>query len=327
MNAFTLKIIALLTMFIDHVGAVIPEFVGFEPQGMNIFRVIGRVSFPIFVCLVAEGFRHTKSPMKYLARLGIFAILSEIPYDLAFNFQWWRFRQCGSTSTLFFPNSGIDFFANTNIFYTLFLGGAAIVTYQYIMDRLVKRDKEDVEGKAVVEDDFEMPSVGISLADMRKIATIVAVLPSIGFMLLAQVLTTDYGAYGVAFILIMYVTTIPNAKNIYRRRAKAANASTPFLATEEVNVSAFWYKLRLVVMAVLCVWQHNWLIDWIARGYLSYIPAIYLLMIPATLIPVVLFAFYNGNRGPSLKWLFYAAYPLHLLVLADIIWRFGNHRG
>lgn len=79
-----LKIIAIITMVIDHVGAVLfPE--------QLIFRYIGRLSFPIFCFLLVEGFVYTKNVYKYVARLGIFAIVSEIPYDLAFSnelFNW-----------------------------------------------------------------------------------------------------------------------------------------------------------------------------------------------------------------------------------------------
>lgn len=78
MTSTSLKIIACLTMLIDHVGAV------FYPD-IIILRVIGRIAFPIFSFLIAEGFYHTKSVNNYLTRLIIFAFISEIPYDLAFN--------------------------------------------------------------------------------------------------------------------------------------------------------------------------------------------------------------------------------------------------
>lgn len=77
MSAFALKILALVTMLIDHVGAV------FFPQHIFL-RYIGRLSFPIFAFLLAEGFVHTKSRMKYFLRLVLFGVISELPYNYLF---------------------------------------------------------------------------------------------------------------------------------------------------------------------------------------------------------------------------------------------------
>lgn len=72
-----LKVIACVTMLIDHIGAV------FFPQHLWL-RVIGRLSFPIYCFLLAEGAQYTKNPVKYGLRLFIGLLLSEIPYDLCF---------------------------------------------------------------------------------------------------------------------------------------------------------------------------------------------------------------------------------------------------
>lgn len=76
-NSFQLKCIAIITMLIDHIGAVLlPEYV--------VLRYIGRLSFPIFCFRLTEGFFYTRDVKKYIFRLAAFAIISEIPYDLAF---------------------------------------------------------------------------------------------------------------------------------------------------------------------------------------------------------------------------------------------------
>lgn len=75
LNNNQLKIIAVFLMIIDHIGLV------FFPQ-YKIFRIIGRLAFPIFAFCVAEGYMHTHSRKKYILTLLLFAVLSEIPYDL-----------------------------------------------------------------------------------------------------------------------------------------------------------------------------------------------------------------------------------------------------
>ena len=61
-NSFALKMIAIITMVIDHVGAVL------FPMNM-IFRYIGRISFPLFVFLLVEGSIHTSKIRKYELRI------------------------------------------------------------------------------------------------------------------------------------------------------------------------------------------------------------------------------------------------------------------
>lgn len=75
MSASVLKLIAIVTMVIDHIGFI------FFPQ-YQILRYIGRVSLPLFMFLLAEGFFYTKNVWKYALRLAIFAVASEIPHDL-----------------------------------------------------------------------------------------------------------------------------------------------------------------------------------------------------------------------------------------------------
>lgn len=76
LNSNQLKIIACISMLIDHAGLVLFD-------NNMIMRGIGRLAFPIYVFLLVEGFRHTSNAFKYTGRLLMFALLSEIPYDLA----------------------------------------------------------------------------------------------------------------------------------------------------------------------------------------------------------------------------------------------------
>lgn len=85
-------------MLIDHFFVVIfmeiiwqRSMAGYDTELMSQVysagRLIGRTSFVLFAYLTAEGFIHTKSRLKYLLRLGLFALVSEVPFDLAFSGQ------------------------------------------------------------------------------------------------------------------------------------------------------------------------------------------------------------------------------------------------
>ena len=49
----------------------------------NILRYMGRLAFPIVAFLIAEGCLHTKNLRRYILRLALFAVISEVPFDLA----------------------------------------------------------------------------------------------------------------------------------------------------------------------------------------------------------------------------------------------------
>ena len=78
LSNFDLKILAIITMTIDHIGAIIYP-------NIDAFRIIGRISFPIFCFLLVEGFKHTHNRFRYFIRLLLFAIITQPIYDYAFN--------------------------------------------------------------------------------------------------------------------------------------------------------------------------------------------------------------------------------------------------
>lgn len=109
LNGFTLKWIAMATMLIDHVGAVL------IPQLVEL-RIIGRLAFPIYCFLLVEGAVHTSNWKKYLGRLLAFAVISEVPFDLAL-----RGRLVDVTAQ--------------NVFFTLSFGLLAVILFQQLKNR------------------------------------------------------------------------------------------------------------------------------------------------------------------------------------------------
>jgi hypothetical protein len=91
-----LKMIAMLSMTIDHMA----YYYGIEnPYLYELMRTIGRIAFPTFAFLLAEGFVHTKNRQKYMLSLFIFALLSEIP--------WLLLNHDGSHNVLFTLLAGV----------------------------------------------------------------------------------------------------------------------------------------------------------------------------------------------------------------------------
>lgn len=177
----TLKMIAIITMFIDHTGAVILERMLFKDYAvqiesgssamltpdmidMNLYmvdmilRLIGRLGFPIFCFLLIEGFVHTRNVAKYAGRMFLFALISEIPFDLGF--------------------AGQPFFMGyQNVFFTLFIGLLVIIGFRCV---------EKTEWN-------------------KGICAFLKLVILAGGMYAATLLKTDYKYIGVLTIAVMYL--------------------------------------------------------------------------------------------------------------------------
>lgn len=80
LSSTALSLIAASAMLADHAAAVfLSDSAVYSPM-----RAIGRITFPIFLFLLIEGVEHTSSKPRYLARLAVFAVISELPFDLLF---------------------------------------------------------------------------------------------------------------------------------------------------------------------------------------------------------------------------------------------------
>lgn len=177
----TLKLIAMVTMLIDHVAATILVRI-MQQQGLEMYimggstepisilytvmRLIGRLAFPIFVFLLIEGLEHTRNQWNYLLRLVLFAIVSELPFDFAMNLDM---EQIMAGQLLEWGSQ--------NVFFTLSIGLFAMI--------------------------------GIKAVQAAEIPLWIQIIGEIGIaavaMLAAYFLHTDYGEIGVLAIVVMYL--------------------------------------------------------------------------------------------------------------------------
>lgn len=266
-TGYHLKMIALVTMFIDHIAAVfiwriyvasfsitgsmqLSNFIGDKiivwvanNQSLvygiyEMMRYIGRMAFPIYCFLLVEGFLHTRSVKKYAVRLFIFALISEISFDLALTGEWWNLQY-------------------SNVFFTLLIGLLLIWGLSYIerfYEFWQEKKWDDFVGKLIcgVAGGF----VAIVLGRFAE-----------------TILMTDYGMAGVFAIAVLYLV---------RKMKEIA------------------FVLAVMLLSVMS----------------SSTEILALLM----LVPLMK---YNGARGKSTKYVFYAFYPVHLFILALICMGLG----
>ena len=129
LSGSALKLIAIITMVIDHAAVMLYPVLDILLAPFSVFgktislfwimRKIGRLAFPIFCFLITEGYRHTGNKLRYGLRLLLFAAISELPFNLLYGFNLFDLR-------------------GQNVFFTLFLGLLLIYIHESKHNQLLK---------------------------------------------------------------------------------------------------------------------------------------------------------------------------------------------
>lgn len=113
MSIFTIKLIAVFTMLLDHLRYAFPEI------SFTMWELLGRMSYPLFAFALTEGYIHTSSKKNYIKRLIIYGLISQIPFML--------FRSI----------IGKNEWKMLNIMFTLVFGFVGILAYDKIKNKWI----------------------------------------------------------------------------------------------------------------------------------------------------------------------------------------------
>ena len=197
LTATQLKMFAAVTMFIDHltftflertIDAAAGTVTAYSSDLLYLLdllgRAVGRQAFPIFAFFIVEGYHHTGSRRKYLARLVLFAVISQVPFRL----------MCGTGPV------GSGRVVGLNVYATLALGLCAI----WIVDAVFMRRLPACGLRTLAGPNNASPDRPCSPAELvfRGIAAIAAVA---GICAAAVYLNTDYDYIGVIAIVLFYL--------------------------------------------------------------------------------------------------------------------------
>ena len=248
MSSFALKIIAMITMLFDHAGNAIY-------QRLSWMNYIGRFAFPIFAFQVALGYKHTKNKMKYLVRLAIFSVISQF----AFSFYEINVMHADGKAL--------------NVMVTLLLGLVSIFVCELKVEDLDNNKDKNKKKNSKTKEDKEYKEAVEILFNTVKVLVI-------GIIIwLAEYLKCDYGAYGVALVLITHI--------LYDKNKYLYGYCAMVMTIVKYTISYSHLRMDYFIMLTIC-------------GILA---------IATTLL-------YNGKKGPGLKYLFYIMYPLQFIVIS-----------
>ena len=228
-NGNTLKLIACITMFIDHATAGImlpavreglfPDSIPFDTLNIiyKILRGIGRNSFPIFCFLLVEGFIHTKNRLRYALSLLIFGFISEPFFDICF----YAKEDVFNINIFSVIEQNRDLLSNKcNVYFTLLIGLLVIWAVEKVMDLVRKHS-----GNIIVAYAFAIAIAGAGIY-------------------LAELMRTDYHGYGVFLIFVFYILRNYSPVNLIGAYLSIISLGTEYLALPSFGILYFYNQKR-----------------------------------------------------------------------------------
>ena len=273
MSSFIIKIIAIISMLFDHTNDV---FIGH----LSVLNLIGRIAFPLFSFQLVVGYTYTHNIKKYISRMFIFALISQIPYSIFIHIY---------TGTYF----------ELNIFFTL----ATSLICMYILS-----------SKNI---NIYLKLLYISIC-----------------LIIAYYLKFDYSIFGILYPLFVFIF-YPFQEKFGKNRFSLSKIGFQFISNLFIRKNVYNTKIEMnnnsnnnnnniynntkkdSILKLLF-----FIAGTLALSIVKYVKLIPLIstswfigLVLFTFIPAIIMIFFNGKKGPSLKYFFYIFYPAHLLLL------------
>ena len=287
LSSFWLKVIALLTMTIDHIGFMLQGF-DIQPVG-DIFRVIGRLALPLFCFMIAEGVIHTKNFKKYALRLGIMASAVSLLI-------------LGSNEIPFFKNSGLSMRDEGIIFVDLLLGAVSVY--------LLRHNKWYIKILAILPLAFGVASFIACELEWCGCAGEVWWMP--------YFIRGQYGWYSILLIIGFYLVHYLSQAFI---KLASSISQIPYETYEGSYFERNTLNVISVIMLGLITVLYHIVCSVTPAKYAFWNEFFYIQLF--AIFAGVFILLYNGLRGYNKKWFQYGSYIyylLHMLIIGIIFY-------
>ena len=282
LDNFWLRIIAMVFMVIDHVGVLMANYqtdIGSSaPNIILVCRILGRIAFPLFIFMMAEGMHYTRNGWKYMARIGavyglIIVALTIYIFGIA--------KQ---------PSLMHGFFPGPNPFTDLVLLG-------FLLFALNSKAWKKL-----------LALIPAAILVLGHVVNALEASQQITIVWFPMYLRPDYGLFGLAIALAFYFAR--PLTNFMAKRACSAYEMDyeTYIQSGDYQRNFNIVSMILYISATVLLW---------ALSYFVYDPYNMPLQTYCLLATPILF-FYSGKRGYNAKWwriFSYSFFPVHLIIL------------
>ncbi len=283
MSVFVMKLIAVASMLADHIGWFL--FPRFTTEAVyQVLRSVGRIAFPVYCFLIVNGYLHTRDVKRYLSRLILFAIVSQVPFVMLFD------------ANPFPSGAGIGLSLNCRWFVAVLLILVAGVGW-YTTVRADRSVLLPVIALVFSVVQLEIGGVRLLSEELNVFYTLALGLSLIAFLDGAAVKDRDWVKLLMQLLALFSALFLIRSNADYRLPGVALIVCLWLARGSRVS--------QVVVILLWCVVEYT--ID------LHYAP--YFFCAALSVLPVFL---YNGRLGRPLRTAFYLVYPVHLAILGAV---------